>query len=337
MEVVRVIGAGAMGEVCFARDHELLRDVALKRVRRHDTQWEAQAKTLEREARIAAQLDHPNIVPIHRLQRGTDELGYVMKLVQGETLAHLLARARDHHETHSLQPDETQPARLDVLTRVIDAVAYAHDKGVVHRDLKPANVLIGQRGQVYLTDWGLARVLKRRGPLADLSTVQVSTSRSIEPTETVALLGTVKYMSPEQANGRTHGLGPESDVFSLGVMLYEVLLLGHPYAGTQSADVLAHVRAGRLAPTGPDRADQELLDIARRATATRPEDRYPDAGELADDLARWRQGVATRAGRNTAYQRVQRVLRVRPDAGLVAVLGLLALDAALLSVILLRG
>jgi len=337
VEVVRVIGQGSMGEVCYARDPELLRDVAFKRLKRGDPEASQLAKALEREARIAAQLDHPNIVPIHRMQRGDDgELGYVMKLVQGETLHQLLARAVARSPADR-QPDERQGARLEVLIRVIDAVAYAHDKGVVHRDLKPANVLIAQRGQVYLTDWGLARVLKKRGPLADLSTVQIQRAASADPTEASALLGTLRYMSPEQANGRTQGLGPESDVFALGLMLIELLTLKHPYPEVDAQSMAQRVRSGRLRIRGGDAADDELLDIARRATATRPEDRYPDAGDLADDLARWRRGERTVAARNTVRQRVRRILRRRPDLGVVSVVGLLAADLAVLAALWLRG
>jgi len=332
VEVVRVIGAGSMGEVCFARDRELLRDVAFKRLKRKEVDDPMFRKAMVREARIAAQLDHPNIVPIHRLQQGpSGELGYVMKLVQGETLTTLLKRAKEHRDHGTLEPGERQSERLALLMRVVDAVAYAHDKGVVHRDLKPDNVLIGEHGTVYLSDWGLAKIVKRRGPLADLQTVQIRRDRmASEDTEVAGMMGTVAYMSPEQANGRTSGLGPESDVFTLGVMLYEVAYLRHPYRARTMQEMIDIVRAGKLRPGGRESVDPELLDIARRATALRPEDRYPHGSALADDLKRWRNAEPTEAGRDSLGRRIQRMLRRRPDLGLSAVVVLLLLDLILL-------
>jgi len=344
VEVIRVIGQGSMGEVCFARDHELMRDVAFKRLRRSERGVDQTAR-LEREARIGAQLDHPHIVPVHGLQRGPNgELGYIMKLVQGEDLSKLLDRARQRHvDGRPLDHDEDMPARLDVLRRVIDAVAYAHDKGVIHRDLKPANILIGGRGSVYLTDWGLAKVVRGRSPLKTLTTVQTGSPVSEEPTHLGAMMGTVAYMSPEQANGRTEGLGTESDVFSLGVMLYEVLTLHHPYLGDDPtrAGVLQDVRAGRLTPLDPRKApepvDEELLAIAAKATATRPEDRYPNAGALADDLGRYMAGERIGAGKETLDRRARRWLRRRPEIGLFLVTTLLLVDLWLLVYVLVLG
>lgn len=341
VEVVQVIGSGSMGEVCFARDHELMRDVALKRLRRNERGVDQTAR-LEREARIGAQLDHPHIVPVHRMQRGPDgQVGYVMKLVQGEDLAKLLARAKQRHrDGRPPEHDEDLAARLDVLRRIIDAVAYAHDKGVIHRDLKPANILIGGRGQVYLTDWGLAKIIRSRSPLKTLTTVQTGSPVSEEPTHLGAMMGTVAYMSPEQANGRTEGLGPESDVFSLGVMLYEVLTLHHPYLrdNPNRAGVLHDVRAGRVEPLDPRKApepvDEELLAVAARATAQRPEDRYPNAGALADDIHRYLAGEPVDAGPDTLRRQARRWLRRRPDLGAFTVVMLLLVDLMLLVYVL---
>jgi eukaryotic-like serine/threonine-protein kinase len=337
-----VIGQGSMGEVFFARDNELLRDVAFKRLKRAETDSEPHQKALLREARIAAQLDHPNIVPIHRLQRGeAGELGYVMKLIQGESLTQLLARAAQHKTHGRLSEDERQIERLEVLLKVVDAVAYAHEKGVIHRDLKPDNVLIADHGQVYLTDWGLAKVVKHRGPLATLSTVQIQRGTSAggsEDTELAGMMGTILYMSPEQANGRTSGLGTESDVFALGLMLYEVLHLKHPYQGATMPEVLAEVRAGKVRNKGAlEHADEELLDIAAKATALRPEDRYVDGNAMAADLLRWRRGQPTVAAKNSPAKAFRRLLRSRPDLGLRAVLALLLLDLLVLSYVAFIG
>ena len=327
-----MIGAGSMGEVCFARDRELLRDVAFKRLKRKEVDDPKFRKAMVREARIAAQLDHPNIVPIHGLQQGPNgELGYIMKLVQGETLTQHLRRTKEHRDHGTLEPGERLPERLALLMRVVDAVAYAHDKGVVHRDLKPANVLIGEHGTVYLSDWGLAKIVKRRGPLADLSTVQVRRDRmASEDTEVTALMGTVAYMSPEQANGRTSGLGPESDVYALGLMLYEVAYLEHPYRAANMSEMIDVVRAGKLTPGGKETVDQELLDIAAKATSLRPEDRYPHGSALADDLRRWRNAEPTTAGQDTLQRKVKRAMRRRPDLGLATVVVLLLLDLVML-------
>lgn len=342
VEVVRVIGTGSMGEVCFARDHELMRDVAFKRLKRSEQTAELAAR-LEREARIGAQLDHPHIVPVHRLQRGpTGQLGYVMKLVQGEDFSKVLQRLKQRHaDGKPFEADEDLAARLDVLRRIIDAVAYAHDKGVIHRDLKPSNILVGGRRQVYLTDWGLAKVLRSRSPLKTLTTVQTGASASEEPTSIGAMIGTVAYMSPEQANGRTEGLGAESDVFSLGIMLYEVLLLWHPYLGDDGQSrthFLNDVRLGQLLPIdprrGPEPVDEELLDIAARATAVRPEERYPNAGALADDLARYLAGEPIQASADTLSRRARRWFRRRPDLGVFAVVMLLVVDLAVLVYVL---
>jgi serine/threonine protein kinase len=340
VEVIRVIGSGSMGEVCFARDHALLRDVAFKRLKPDQPDM---GKRLEREARIGAQLDHPHIVPVHRLLRGPDDqpLGYVMKLVQGEDLGQLLTRVKQRvADKRPLETDERLPARLRILRHIIDAVAYAHDKGVIHRDLKPSNILIAERGSVYLTDWGLAKVQRGRSPLATLTTVQTG-GTSEEPTKLGALLGTVAYMSPEQANGRTEGLGPESDVFSLGVMLLEILQLHHPYLDDpHKSGVFQAVKHGRLEPLehskAPEPVADELLAIARKATATRPEDRYPDAGAMADDLDRYARGEPVEALPDTVARKATRAVRNRPELGIGVVVTLLLVDLFLLVYVVLN-
>lgn len=337
IEVIRVIGQGAMGEVCFARDHALLRDVAYKRLRPEQI---GLIDRLEREARIGAQLDHPNIVPVHRLLRGPDQqpIGYVMKLVQGEDMAALLKRARQHEaDKRPPEPGEDLAARVAIFRSVVDAVAYAHDKGVVHRDLKPANVLLAQRGAVYLADWGLAKILRDRGPLANISRVQTGTPAPAPQRQfRSGMVGSIAYMSPEQANGRDDYISTESDVFALGILLYEVLTLRHPYLykKKEHGDVLGRVRRGEMVLRDPrrcrERVPEELLAIARKATSLQPGDRYPDAGALADDLARFERGEAITADADSFLREARRWLRHSPDLVLFTVGMLLLIILTLL-------
>jgi WD40 repeat protein/tRNA A-37 threonylcarbamoyl transferase component Bud32 len=281
------IARGAMGRVVVAWDQELRRDVALKIQRGPATDGRQQRRFVE-EAQIAAQLDHPGIVPIHEL--GTDPEGrpfFAMRLVRGAELGAVLEMARTGAEGWS------RTRVLHVLLRVCEALEYAHHKGVVHRDLKPANVMVGHFGEAYVMDWGLARVLGSRAPSTTPGVDTVSTSIAREDQASPLLthhgdvVGTPAYMAPEQAAGGEDEVTPAVDVYAIGAILYHLLRGAPPYQPTQGSstanEVLTALREGPPPPL-PDTAPGELRAICERAMARLPDDRYPDVASLARDL-----------------------------------------------------
>ncbi|MDQ3368750.1 MAG: serine/threonine protein kinase, partial [Myxococcota bacterium] len=216
-----VLGRGGMGEVRLARDARIDREVAIKLMRGGHSDRDTVARFL-REARVQGALEHPAIVPVHDL--GINREGhpyFVMKRLAGITLADVItARAAG-------EPDAATrwPRRL-LLTRLTDvclAIEFAHTRGVVHRDLKPANIMLGDFGEAYVLDWGLARIVADAAPISSVRPL----SGEHEPGQTAvgALLGTPGYLAPEQARGED--VDTRADVFSLGCILYE-LLTGAP-------------------------------------------------------------------------------------------------------------
>ena len=329
------IGAGGMGEVRLARDERVGRDVAVKRMRAAAPGGDAVARFL-REARVQGRLDHPAIVPVHDL--GTDERGlpyFAMKRLAGVTLASILDRqARGDAEALARWPRRQLLGRL---AEVCLAVHFAHTRGVVHRDLKPHNVMLGDFGEVYVLDWGIAKVSGeadlRGGGIqhADLDTLD-----SVDgATAAGAVLGTPGYMAPEQIRGGA--IDARTDVYALGCILFEILALeaAHP----RGKDALtAALATGALRPAArrPD-ADipPELDDACARATAPDPAGRTPSAQALHDDIQRYLDGdrdLARRrelaaahaaaaearlaggdAGRPAAMQEAGRALALDPD------------------------
>ncbi len=221
-----VLGSGGMGEVVVAHDKQIGRDVAIKLLRAEAPTADIIARFL-REARIQARLEHPAIVPVHHM--GTDERGlpyFTMKKLAGTTLLSLLARSEQL----------PRPRMLRVFVEVCQAVEFAHARGVVHRDLKPANIMVGDFGEVYVLDWGLARLMSERESQPWMST-DVESLDGV--TQAGAMLGTPGYMAPEQIED-AHVVGPAADVYSLGAILYEILAgeSPHPRGGGAIASTL---------------------------------------------------------------------------------------------------
>ena len=281
------LARGGVGAIHRVWDRDLQRHLALKRLRGVD-----RAEALERlveEAQVTGQLDHPGIVPVHDVGLdGEGRLYFTMKLVRGEDLTSVLRAHRSGEAEWSL------PRVLNVLLRVCEAVAYAHEKGVVHRDLKPSNVRVGQFGEVYVMDWGLARVQGREEP-APAGATQESVaveggSSSALLTEEGAVLGTPVYMPPEQARGEREAIGPHSDVYALGAILYELLAGAPPYAGPSGSSsplevvqVVCERAPDPLLRIAPD-APAALVSISERAMQREPERRYPSVLALSEDL-----------------------------------------------------
>jgi hypothetical protein len=272
------LGRGAQGVVHVARDLVLGRKVAYKVSRRPPEHGDA--RRFVTEVQIVAQLDHPNIVPIHEGHRRADgRLAFSMKLIDGQTL-------HDHVVAAQSQPDAWPLAdRLDVFVRVCEAVAYAHERGVVHRDLKPANVMVGRNGEVYVMDWGLARRFEidaddqPEPPLAPVATTD---------TQVGDIVGTPSYLSPEQARGLTSEIGPASDQYALGLLLQEIVTL-HPAVDAASTEqaVLRALRGLREPMTD---APPALAAVVDRAARVEPSERYPDVGAMLKDVRSFQRG-----------------------------------------------
>lgn len=284
------VGEGGMGSLRRVRDLDLMRQVVVKRLHPELNRDRGIVQRLVEEAQITGQLDHPNIVPVHEL--GRDERGdryFSMKLVEGRTLQELIREAG----AERLAPDRLVEF-LEILVKVCEAVAFAHSRGVIHRDLKPANIMVGDYGQVYVMDWGIAR-LSNRLP-TDGSTVVVSRDvEGSEPDRPGMLVGTLSYMAPEQAEARHDRLDSRTDVFALGGTLYYLLAGRPPYQGKTQHALLD--QALKCEPPDPEEAadgvivPSRLARIARKAMARDPDDRYPSVKAMKRDLEAFLRGA----------------------------------------------
>ena len=288
----RELSRGGMGRVLIAWDERLGREVAIKLIRGAAPELRGR---FEREALLTARLQHPAIVPIYDAGQLSDgEPFYAMRLVSGRTLTEVLANRRLR-------------ARLGLLPQVIaavDALAYAHDRHIVHRDLKPQNILVGGFGETVVIDWGLAKDLVEHAGQTETAPTVGSSDSGL--TQSGQVMGTPAYMPPEQARGEE--VDERADVYSLGAVLYHVLVGEAPYLKSSAAEVLAEVLSAPpvdVAVREPD-APRDLVDVVRKAMAREPRQRYATAAELAEDLKRYQTGQLVAAHRYSILERVRR-------------------------------
>jgi serine/threonine-protein kinase len=282
-EYLRDIGAGGVGTVHCVRDRTLLRQVALKILDPVLAENPTQVQRFVHEAQINAQLEHPNIVPVHEIMLGPDGPKYfTMKLVEGLNLHDWIASAG-----RPAGPAEVLHDMLSAFLKVCDAVAFAHSRGVIHCDLKPGNIMVGSYGEVYLMDWGLARILPGAGGMA-----AVTVSAAEGPARPGRVMGTPAFMAPEQALGHDDQYSERTDVFGLGAVLYAILSGGSPFGGGELADALARARACEISfpAASPLQMPPRLCRIAARAMERAPRDRYQSAIDLKADVEAFLRG-----------------------------------------------
>jgi serine/threonine-protein kinase len=284
----RLHAKGGIGQVWLAHDAALGREVALKELRPdRDAGPSVWARFLV-EARVTGQLEHPGIVPVYELARRPEDGQpyYVMRFIQGRTLSDA---AHAYHENLRAGQASSLALRdlLGAFVGVCNAVAYAHARGVIHRDLKGQNVVLGDYGEVIVLDWGMAKLVGQ----AEAATTAVLGDLGAAPEATGAgsVVGTPAFMAPEQAAGRSDLVGPRTDVYGLGAILYQILTDRPPFRGADARDVLRQVREVEPAPPRRLQADvpAALEAVCLKALAKEPASRYGSAGALADEVRRW--------------------------------------------------
>lgn len=333
-QILREIGRGGMGVVYEAIQLSLGRRVALKVLPFAAALDAKQLQRFKNEATAAAQLHHTSIVPVYAVgcERGVHF--YAMQLIEGRSLStairelrgdspsdpsssslattaayHASATIANSHAVsatqHSGRSRESFRTAARIAAQVADALEYAHEAGIVHRDIKPANLLLDAKGAVWITDFGLAQV-----------------AADVGVTQTGDLVGTLRYMSPEQASGRRIPVDHRADVYSLGATLYELLSLTPIFSGSDRVTLLHQILNDDPRPLRQiDRAiPDELETIVMKATAKLPAERYATAGEMAADLRRYLDEIPILARRPTLSDRVRKWMRRHPSVVGAAVL-----------------
>jgi serine/threonine protein kinase/ABC-type phosphate/phosphonate transport system substrate-binding protein len=308
-ELMDQLGRGGMGVVYRAYQKSLKRIVALKMILDTKQNSPGAARRFQIEAEAAARLLHPNIVRLYEFGLEEEQPFFTMEWIDGESLSRRIARGDYLAGDIPNHPESRQRMvrAVELVVKIARAVQYAHERGVIHRDIKPANILTDQNGEPHLTDFGLAKLAK------DTSTI-VSDSGSVA--------GTPAYMAPEQA--RAERLSPAADIYSLGVVLYELLTGKPPFSAATPLETLRLITDHE--PPDPSkvtggRVDADLATICRKCLEKQPAARYGSAQEMADDLTRWLAHEPIRARPIGPTARLRRWIRRNPvGASFIAVL-----------------
>jgi serine/threonine protein kinase len=288
-EVLKILGRGGMSVVCSARQKSLQREVALKvsiPVAGPGASVQPGLEQFTNEACVTAGLDHPNVVPVYSLARDpTGRMFFAMKRVTGVSWEELLnprliRSGKDQQIVGEQSRHLTFEDHLDIWVKVADAAAYAHSKQVIHRDLKPENVMIGSFGEVLLVDWGLAMTFGERNPYR------------MDPNKKPQLAGTPGYLAPEMAQGKMTRLGPATDVYMLGGILYRLLTGKPPHAADSIAAAVHRAARGEVDPIekteSGETIDPEISRIVMKALSKKMEDRYSSVQELQEEVRIYR-------------------------------------------------
>lgn len=276
------IGTGGMGEVHVVYDRVLLRRVAMKSLHDGLSREDEHTQRFLEEVQITGQLDHPNIVPVHDVGfHASGNAFFIMKLVNGQTLGSMLAEGADG-PLIGRRLEEL----LQVFLKICDGIDFAHSRRVIHRDLKPSNIMVGHHGEVYVMDWGIALIYDSHKQSRAPFMPEIFRSGEVHRESAAGLMGTPRYMAPEQARARIDEIDFRTDVFGLGGILYEILTGEAPYAAESGAIQLEMARLGDVLPPAEvapgRRLPPGLCRIAMKALAENRRDRYQDVRELKE-------------------------------------------------------
>ncbi|MBQ7176055.1 MAG: protein kinase [Victivallales bacterium] len=276
---------GGHTTVSIARDRNLRRVVAIKSLKKEAETKAGLIDSFVSEAKVTAQLDHPGIIPIYGLSSdGNQGVHLIMKLVNGRTLRDYLRNISLNYRARGIKAfdeDAQLRTRLEIFLHVCDAVAYAHHKNIIHRDLKPENIMLGEFMEVFVVDWGLAKVITKEDDTSS---------------EKESITGTPRYFSPEALRGRH--CDARSDIFTMGLILQEIVTMRCAVGGKDEKDYMEHIVNGELEPIEHRfkwHIDKALKAIIQKATAYCPEDRYQSVKELSDDFRRYMGGLSVEA------------------------------------------
>jgi len=279
-QILSALGEGGMGKVYLAKDTKLNRNVALKFLPSHVGAHQDSVRRFSQEAKSAAALHHPNIAQIFEIGNSNGRHYIAMEYVEGETLRELFARRRL----------ELKRA-VEFAAQIASGLAAAHKAGVIHRDIKPDNMIATTNGQIKILDFGLAKLVERERGSAAINELTTARAPSGDATAPGTILGTVSYMSPEQARGET--LDQRTDIFSLGVVLYEMVTGERPFKGKSAIDILHAIINQEPAPATEfnSQLPPELSDILAKALAKEAPERYQHAGDFELDLRRFKRAL----------------------------------------------
>ncbi len=283
-EILRKLGEGGMGEVWLARDTKLDREVAIKVLSSEVAADPERLERFRREAKAVAALNHPNIITIHSVEESDGVPFFTMEHVEGTTLSQMI-------------PDEGfETGRfLDLAIPIADAVSAAHESGITHRDLKPGNIMVSDKGQLKVLDFGLAKVARQEPKTIGFDSLLETDFLTSDG----KILGTTPYMSPEQLKGKM--VDQRSDIFSLGTILYAMATGKHPFLADSSAEVISSILSHHPPEVNEirDGLPDYLSGAIRRCLEKDPDDRYQSARGLEDDLEKLREHLRSGSGPST--------------------------------------